>query len=150
MRDRYLGTWADNGVVLAGIIMALRSPKILSQFLSLGRSCQTLQYGYEKENGQVVEIHRTGKEGAPLLVFFHGGAWLSGRPWMYRLMANTILKQGFDLALVGYTVYSGKTDNSIVGLTEHQVSKVVRGVPFRRENGTDPLYPFVHNLQNTD
>jgi len=41
----------------------------------------------------------------PVVLFVHGGAWGSGRPWMYRLVAQGIADLGFRVALLGYRVY---------------------------------------------
>lgn len=40
--------------------------------------------------------------GHPLIVFFHGGGWHSGRPADYRFVARTLAEHGFATALVGY------------------------------------------------
>ena len=37
--------------------------------------------------------------------FVHGGAWGSGHPWMYRLVAPCFLRHGFVVAIVGYRTY---------------------------------------------
>ena len=39
------------------------------------------------------------------IFFIHGGAWGSGQPWMYRLVAPTFLKLNFAVAIVGYRTY---------------------------------------------
>jgi len=39
------------------------------------------------------------------LFFVHGGAWGSGHPWMYRLVAPTFLKLNFAVVIVGYRTY---------------------------------------------
>jgi pimeloyl-ACP methyl ester carboxylesterase len=39
------------------------------------------------------------------IVFVHGGAWGSGKPWMYRLVAPYFLRHGFVVAIVGYRTY---------------------------------------------
>lgn len=39
------------------------------------------------------------------LFFVHGGAWGSGHPWMYRLVAPTFLERNFAVAIVGYRTY---------------------------------------------
>lgn len=38
----------------------------------------------------------------PLIVFYHGGGWHSGRPADYRFVARTFAQHGFATALVGY------------------------------------------------
>ena len=40
-----------------------------------------------------------------LITFIHGGAWGSGHPWMYRLVAPYFLRQNFVVAIVGYRTY---------------------------------------------
>ncbi|KAL7546918.1 hypothetical protein ACHAWF_010244 [Thalassiosira exigua] len=37
--------------------------------------------------------------------FVHGGAWGSGKPWMYRLVAPSFLRLGFAVVVAGYRVY---------------------------------------------
>jgi alpha-beta hydrolase superfamily lysophospholipase len=39
------------------------------------------------------------------ITFVHGGAWGSGHPWMYRLIAPFFLQQGFAVAVIGYRTY---------------------------------------------
>jgi acetyl esterase/lipase len=39
------------------------------------------------------------------ITFVHGGAWGSGHPWMYRLIAPFFLQQGFVVAVIGYRTY---------------------------------------------
>lgn len=39
------------------------------------------------------------------LFFVHGGAWGSGNPWMYRLVASPFLKQNFAVVIAGYRTY---------------------------------------------
>jgi hypothetical protein len=39
------------------------------------------------------------------LFFVHGGAWGSGHPWMYRLVAASFLQRNFAVAIVGYRTY---------------------------------------------
>lgn len=39
------------------------------------------------------------------IFFVHGGAWGSGQPWMYRLVAPSFLKRNFAVVIVGYRTY---------------------------------------------
>lgn len=39
------------------------------------------------------------------LFFVHGGAWGSGHPWMYRLVAPAFLKLNFAVVIAGYRTY---------------------------------------------
>jgi len=50
------------------------------------------------------------------LFFVHGGAWGSGRPWMYRLVAPAFLRLNFAVVIVGYRTYPvATTINEQVG-----------------------------------
>jgi len=102
-RDRH-AHWFDRAVSVSAIALAARHPKALLRFLALRRTAQVFQYGHESSQ-QVVELHRCGKQGAPVIVFMHGGAWFSGRPWMYRLIATALNRQGLDVGIVGYGTY---------------------------------------------
>jgi len=44
------------------------------------------------------------------IFFVHGGAWGSGHPWMYRLVAPTFLKMNFAVCIVGYRTYPDAKD----------------------------------------
>lgn len=44
------------------------------------------------------------------LFFVHGGAWGSGNPWMYRLVAPAFLARNFAVAIVGYRTYPDAVD----------------------------------------
>ena len=102
-RDRH-AHWFDRAVSVSAIALAARHPKALLRFLALRRTAQVFQYGHESSQ-QVVELHRCGKQDAPVVVFMHGGAWFSGRPWMYRLIATALNRQGLDVGIVGYGTY---------------------------------------------
>ena len=52
----------------------------------------------KSQNSQQVCIRGT-------VFFVHGGAWGSGHPWMYRLIAPYFLERGFIVAVVGYRTY---------------------------------------------
>lgn len=54
-------------------------------------------------NGNKVPVRGT-------LFFVHGGAWGSGHPWMYRLVAPAFLERNFAVAIVGYRTYPDAVD----------------------------------------
>lgn len=56
-------------------------------------------------------------------IVFVIGAWYSGRPWMYRLIANAVLRQGFDLFIPAYSIYSPLEDRpgGRIGDADHQI-----------------------------
>jgi len=102
-RDRH-AHWFDRAVSVSAVALGIRHPKALLRFLSLRRTAQTFHYGHESPD-HFVELHRCGKPGAPLVVFMHGGAWFSGRPWMYRLISTALNRRGMDVGIVGYGTY---------------------------------------------
>mmetsp|Transcript_17077 Transcript_17077/g.20853 ORF Transcript_17077/g.20853 Transcript_17077/m.20853 type:complete len:411 (+) Transcript_17077:121-1353(+) len=65
------------------------------------------KYGSQPEQYAEVMIESSRKNdlNIPLVVFVHGGAWGSGFPSMYRLIARPFLKQGYRVANLGYRVY---------------------------------------------
>ncbi|GAB5031269.1 isoprenylcysteine alpha-carbonyl methylesterase icmel1-like [Nannochloropsis oceanica] len=153
-RDRH-AHWFDRAVSVSAVALAARHPKALLRFLALRRSAQVFQYGLESSQ-QVVELHQCGKQGAPVVIFMHGGAWFSGRPWMYRLIATALNRQGLDVGIVGYGTYKtlppipgtllpdpaleGIGDFSVVlGNVDHQIDDLQHCLEFLM---TDPRSPY--------
>ena len=71
---------------------------------------EVIQYGpHEKQHIDLFyPENNKDKSTAPyrgLITFIHGGAWGSGHPWMYRLVAPYFLRQNFLVAIVGYRTY---------------------------------------------
>ena len=68
-----------------------------------------LLYGSQYSRQTIDLIQRresvTGNQTNQLVVFVHGGAWGSGHPAMYRLVATPFLEQGYDVAILGYPTY---------------------------------------------
>ena len=100
-------------------------PRSAREFLRLTRQCQKFVYGSDLPEQQYVDVFlpssRISSNGTPLnnssgrLVFFlHGGAWGSGRPWMYRLCALPFLQQGWAVAIPCYRTYpDGKAPEQV-------------------------------------
>jgi len=59
-------------------------------------------YGPRERNR--IDIFRCGAQGAPLLVFIHGGYWQRNAREVFSVMAEGPLAHGFDVALPGYTL----------------------------------------------
>lgn len=141
LRDRYLGSVFDSGVKASALLVGLRYPRAVLQYLALGRSAQIYRYGSETAR-QTIEVHRCGQPGAPVVVFMHGGAWYSGRPWMYRLMAAGVLRQGMDFAVVGYNPYAG--EDTVAGHVDHQVDDLQAALEFLMGS---PESPYVEEAK---
>jgi len=104
---------ADTLVTVSAPTMALTSPSLAVDFMKLSRRCQDFTYGSHKmqvlhvffpDEDDYKELGGTSKPRG-LLFFVHGGAWGSGLPWMYRLVAMPFLKHGMAVAIVGYRTW---------------------------------------------
>jgi len=96
-----------------GLTLAVTRPHLVAEFLSLGADLKSIQYG-PTVNDHTLQIFPLSSStttsnggGGGTLVFVHGGAWGSGKPWMYRLIAIGLGKRlgVSQVALVGYPVY---------------------------------------------
>ena len=57
-----------------------------------------------------------------MVFFVHGGAWGSGKPWYYRLVAQSFLSLNMAVAIVGYRVYpDGDTASQVADLEAAQL-----------------------------
>lgn len=83
---------------------------------------------YGKYRQQRIEIMQTKRqiESSKWIVFVHGGAWGSGFPLLYRLVANSFLSEGFHVAIVGYRTYPDTIVNG-------QIDDIVQAIEFLRE-----------------
>ncbi|MGO8924691.1 MAG: alpha/beta hydrolase [Xanthobacteraceae bacterium] len=72
-----------------------------------------LQYGPRPRNR--IDVFQCGRAQAPLFVFIHGGYWQRNSKEMFACMAEGALANGFDAALVGYTLAPEATLTDIVG-----------------------------------
>ena len=65
------------------------------------------------------------------LFFVHGGAWGSGHPWMYRLVASPFLERKFAVVIAGYRTYPDAPT------IDHQVADVRMAWDASREAWND-------------
>lgn len=72
-----------------------------------------LQYGRRPRNR--VDVFQCGRAQAPLFVFIHGGYWQRNSKEIFACMAEGVLANGFDAALLGYTLAPEATLTEIVG-----------------------------------
>lgn len=103
LRDEGWFRWIADTLVLLGIpTLVVTSPRATLQFLDLSRQVQTIRYGTHPMH--IIHLYsKNNPKSDELIIFVHGGAWGSGLPWMYRLVA-----QGFphhNVAVVGYRTY---------------------------------------------
>lgn len=103
----------DTLVPASAPFMAFSNPAIIPIFLKLTH--RMMQYAYGTHPRQYVQCYlpdtiSSGPTAKPpalydWLVFVHGGAWGSGCPWMYRLVAKPFIEKGMAVAIVGYRTY---------------------------------------------
>lgn len=85
---------SDNLVKLSFPVGAVANPRAAKVFLQLTNQLHTLRYGSNHES-QFIDmffprnVPRNQLKG--MLFFVHGGAWGSGKPWIYRVRQNTEL-----------------------------------------------------------
>jgi acetyl esterase/lipase len=99
-----------DGLVTAGVpLAAVSHPGAARRFVHLTRKCRRIVYGDDDdENTQHVDVfvpEQKGDRKHGMVFFVHGGAWGSGAPWLYRLVALPFLQLGLAVAVVGYRVY---------------------------------------------
>jgi len=101
---------ADTSVLLSTPLIALTKPHAAANFLKLSKSYEEIRYG--SHDMQRMELYlpsstTTSDNDVRGLVFFvHGGAWGSGMPWMYRLVALPFLEElRMAVVIVGYRTY---------------------------------------------
>jgi acetyl esterase/lipase len=113
-------------------LMAISKPGLALRFLKLRRRTETFQYGphpsHKLEIVSAVADSSSSSDGdrtqpARTLVFVHGGAWGSGKPWMYRLLADRLSNVGYTVVLIGYRTWpDGTTDEQVYGYHHMQLS----------------------------
>jgi pimeloyl-ACP methyl ester carboxylesterase len=85
-------TLADTSVTVTAPLLALAHPSLVARFLHWSNNCQRLRYGghFRQTVDVWIPAHCYASASRPrrILFFVHGGAWGSGEPWMYRLLAH--------------------------------------------------------------
>ena len=86
---------ADTSALLAATTLGATKPSLLKKFLDTSKRMTSYKYG--DAAGQKFQIfdfpeNLEPSNGPTVLILVHGGAWGSGKPWMYRLMASGMAK----------------------------------------------------------
>lgn len=76
---------------------------------------ELLDQRYGPRERQRIDLFRSGRTGAPLLVFVHGGYWQRNAKETFACLAGGPLANGFDVALPGYTLAPDASLTEIVG-----------------------------------
>uniref|UniRef100_A0A7S2KE63 BD-FAE-like domain-containing protein n=1 Tax=Leptocylindrus danicus TaxID=163516 RepID=A0A7S2KE63_9STRA len=107
LRDSGVSNAVFDALVVSSFPSILREnePKAIFRFVKLTRRKLHLNYG--SHPSQIVDLflpHDLSKRRG-LVFFIHGGAWGTGKPWMYRLIASTFLDANMAVAILGYRTY---------------------------------------------
>jgi hypothetical protein len=88
-------------------LAAIGNPSAALQFSRLTRKLKRIRYGVHDDNfiDLLFPDNCPSTEWTGLVFFVHGGAWGSGQPWFYRLVATPFLTLNLVVAIVGYRVY---------------------------------------------
>ena len=95
-----------------------------------------LAYGPRERNR--VDVFRCGRAHAPLFCFIHGGYWQRNSKEIFSCMMAGPLAQGFDAAMIGYTLCPDVTLTELVAET-HAAIRFVRKEGLRRGFGAGRL-----------
>ena len=96
----------DGLVTMSVPSLAVTNPLAAKTFMKLTRKMITIRYGkHEMQKVELFMPRDSNSQCSGLLFFVHGGAWGSGKPWMYRLVAPPFLELNMAVAIVGYRTY---------------------------------------------
>lgn len=109
LRDNgYMRFLFDASVTIAAALIGMLKPSVAKNFFTISYYLQSYRYGHTtSENIEVIENEEADSSKRRVLIFVHGGAWGSGRPWMYRLVSQALMSSlcTTHVAIVGYPVY---------------------------------------------
>ncbi len=89
------------------------------------RFCTARDVAFGPKERQRFDLFRCGKANAPLLVFIHGGYWQRNHKDMFSAMAEGPLAQGFDVALIGYTLAPEASLTEIIAECETAIRAIL-------------------------
>ena len=123
-----------DGLVSVLIMIGRLAPSLRRRERELSQRRRILYYGPLTCRSRIIESYPTLQQSEgrhrPWIMFVHGGAWGSGRPFMYRLMVDTLLGMGFGgVLLLGYRTYPD------AGILE-QVDDVLQALRWCQANPT--------------
>ncbi len=128
-------------------VHAANGPQVISRYASNSESTRrrigpATRISYGPTPIECLEIYRTGRPGAPVFIFVHGGAWRTGRAANYAFPAELFLNAGAHYVVLDFI---GTGDEG--GSLEAMVTQVRRAVAWVHANGqsfgADPDRIFV-------
>ncbi|CAB9519353.1 Probable isoprenylcysteine alpha-carbonyl methylesterase ICMEL1 [Seminavis robusta] len=124
-----LRAMVDTLVTIGTPALAMEHPDIVPRFLQLSQDCTRIKYGDHDMQGIDMFLPKEVEEPKGLLFFVHGGAWGSGKPWMYRLLAEPFLQKGMAVAVVGYRTFPDGDINDQVNDLERASQELTKRYP---------------------
>ncbi|CAB9512102.1 Carboxylesterase [Seminavis robusta] len=125
----------------------LKYPGVLARKFRLSRHKRVIHYG-QQSSSQKIEIYLPAqtdefrKPASGLVVFVHGGAWGSGGPASYELMADTFMDVNWAIAVVGYRVYPEGDASTQIQDVELAVAEIAKFFPLLCQNN---VFLFGHS-----
>ena len=117
-------------------------PKWMTRATDSTTSVDFSMESYGPHRSQIAEVMvntaENHRKDLPLLVFIHGGAWGSGFPTMYRLLAAPFLAKKYRVAILGYRTYPDAT-------VQGQIDDIVQAVNYVSANHHGPTVVMGHS-----
>ncbi len=131
LRDSGMLRFIVDSLVYVGLPgLVQQYPDTLSTFLRLTNECTTIKYGdHPMQKVDVFEPKTISKQSKGLVVICHGGAWGSGKKWMYRLTATRKLEHGYTIAVLGYRTYPDASVDGQVSDIQRSLDKLKQRYP---------------------
>ena len=108
LRESGLLRSVEDALILLAVPELLRTygPHALETFVQLSKRTTKIPYGdHSMQYVDLIEPTDGSSANGGVVAFVHGGAWGSGKPWMYRLAALPFLEANQAVAMLGYRTY---------------------------------------------
>lgn len=95
---------------------------------------KTKNESYGSAEYEILDIYRSDKpkEGAPVLVFVHGGSWDSGSKDIYKFLAEGFTRSGYDIVIPNYRLYPDAAFPNFIHDNANAVAYTEKAFPGRR------------------
>jgi hypothetical protein len=121
-------------------ILGMTVPGLMERFLTV--TGRVTKHRYGPHPSQVLEIVPRHVKGTAVklvpervTLFMHGGAWGSGKPMLYRVLAESLSLQGHAVIILGYRTYPD-------GTADDQIDDLSFALAWLREHGPEHGLPL--------
>lgn len=121
------------GLIAGGILSACAPVNILNTITPSGSFEKTKNISYGDLDRQKLDLYKTDrpKDGAPLLVFIHGGSWSEGNKGLYKFLAEGFTASGYDIAVPNYRLFPEVRYPDMIVDTAKAISYIAKANPDR-------------------